>query len=76
MRPGRPKQHAHNWSLALSGWSDFSPLPEKYNGYDSPGGFYANRYWKCIRGGKIKHTFYPPQLEKRVFIMASGIKNV
>lgn len=75
MRPGRPKQHIHNWSWALTEWSKFQALPEKYKGMDSPGGFSSRRYWKCVRGGKIKHTYREPEYKDsgRVFIMASGI---
>lgn len=74
MRPGNPKQHVHNWSMAFTEFSKYTTeLPDRFKDYDSPGGFYLRRYWKCVRGNKIKHTWREPEREEPMFLMASGI---
>ena len=86
MNPNRPKQHVHNWKLQTarpSKWIDISEVKEEgaWKKY-SPGGFYIDRWWACIRGNKVKHTMIIPYVnfetkkiiqEKRVFVAASGV---
>lgn len=58
-------QHRHNWVMGFTRMSGWKPTPsDPY----SPGGFSARKYWKCVRGGTIKHT----EQVKEVFIRASG----
>jgi hypothetical protein len=72
MRPGRPKQHVHNWQYGTFhkrtlGWQWGRP---------DFWGFEQLQYLKCVRGGRIKHTI--PAGPKKAkftgtFITASGI---
>lgn len=81
VRPGRPKDHVHNWKLKIS---EFDPeFSQNEQGWY---GFYATRVWECIRGNKVKHISpskdYPAivvdfegksiELEPRVFLAMSG----
>jgi len=84
-RPGRPKDHVHNWRITV-----VNPGPWEIDG----NGFYGlhmDRYWECVRGDVVKHTspsgdypfpvglygqrardFHPMAGQRRVFIAASG----
>jgi hypothetical protein len=43
--------HVHNWQLKIK---RFDPrMTQNEKGWY---GFYAERYWECIRGGKVKHV--------------------
>jgi hypothetical protein len=73
--------HVHNWKLAIKHFD-----PEMAQNEKGWYGFYAERYWECIRGGKVKHVMpskeYPAytqdedsfwrELSPRVFIALSG----
>ena len=87
-RPGRPKDHVHNWQMRMTRWSGM--IKDPTTGWD---GFYADRYWECVRGGIVKHTspskdypfptnlfgrkwnedFHPANGEQRVFLPLSGV---
>jgi len=83
LRKNRHKQHEHNWSLGFTDWR----WEERKTEYSS-GGYNAKRYWRCIRGGVVKHTKEWDArfsiglageriiLGENVFLMASGVFNV
>lgn len=80
MNRSRPIQHTHNWRLVVKDFSPFVSASEISKDWDlapySPGGFYARRYWACIRGNKIKHITVPkhvPEPGIDVFIAMSGV---
>jgi len=82
MRKNRPNQHTHNWKLKFTRMGGLETLPDIYERFkeQSFGGFYGKKYWACIRGNKVKHTFSIPepafqQKDKQAnfFIMGSGI---
>lgn len=50
VRPGRPMQHVHNWQLRTHNLDE--PWTHNERGWY---GKYIDRWWECIRGGKIKH---------------------
>ena len=74
-------QHVHNWKLKITNFD--TNLSQNEQGWY---GFYAERIWECIRGGKVKHIMpskeyaaatydfdnHPQHLESKVFLALSG----
>lgn len=81
MRPGRPKQHVHNWVFEVGSSKRAIKLqPKSIYKPEAPreiwSGYYAKYNWKCIRGNKIKHIKPFSKFEDKdgyLFIAASGM---
>jgi hypothetical protein len=67
MRPGRPKQHVHNWKTKSYHKTTLGTLWGRPDFW----GFTSFLYWACIRGNKVKHIY--KYNREGTFITASGI---
>lgn len=75
--PNRAFGHVHNWKIKFDNFD--TTLSQNEKGWY---GWNVDRYWVCIRGGKIKHTTdrmintdfdnQPFVTERRVFLALSG----